>query len=124
MSSYKLSLNITEINRAAEQAFVETAFQFGAAMTRVISEPRSWAGWDDTRDIVDTGQLRSSQLMVFNNPFEAAYSWNVAYTAYVHEGFTRRDGTRVAGRPWTVVAQQEFDIQEVYAAAYQKYINS
>jgi len=121
MSSYKLTLNITEINKAAEQAFIDTVFQFGAAMTRVISEPRSWAGWDDTRDIVDTGQLRSSQLATFNNPFEAAYSWNTAYAAYVHQGFTRRDGTRVEGRPWTVVAQQEFDIQEAFAAAYQKY---
>jgi hypothetical protein len=62
--------------------------------------------------------------MVFNNPFEAAYSWPTEYAAYVHEGYTLRNGERVAGTTLDSIAQQEFDIQEAYAAAYQKYINA
>ena len=120
MSSYKLTLKIDQINAATERAFTETAFILGREFTRVISEPRTWAGWDNSRDIVDTGQLRSSQQLVFTAPLEAIYSWPVEYAAYVHEGYTLRNGTRVEGRPWTVVAQQEFDTQQAFIRAYQQ----
>jgi len=120
MSSYKLTLKIDQINAATERAFTETAFILGREFTRVISEPRTWAGWDNSRDIVDTGQLRSSQQMAFTAPLEAIYSWPVEYAAYVHEGYTLRNGTRVEGRPWTAVAQQEFDTQQAFIRAYQQ----
>jgi hypothetical protein len=120
MSSYQLSLKVDEINAAAERAFVETAFQLGREFTRVISEPRQWDGWKGSRDIVDLGQLRSSQQVVFTKPLEAVFSWNTEYAAAVHEGYTLRNGKTIAGRPWTTTAAQEFNVQAFYLDAYTK----
>ncbi|HEY9697007.1 MAG TPA: hypothetical protein V6D10_07075 [Trichocoleus sp.] len=123
MSNYKLSLKVDEINTAAERAFQETAFQLGREFTRVISEPRQWDGWKGSRDIVDLGQLRSSQQVVFTNPLEAVFSWNTEYASAVHEGYTLRNGKTIAGRPWTTIAAQDFDIQGFYLKAYERNLN-
>ena len=120
MSNYKLTLRVDEINAAAEQAFQETAFQLGREFTRVISQPRIWSGFDGSRDIVDLGQLRSSQQIVFTQPLEAVFSWNTEYAAPVHEGYTLRNGKKVEGRPWTQVALQEFDVQSAYLDSYKR----
>lgn len=119
MSSYELTLKIPEINAAAEQAFKDTAFLLGREFTRVITEPRTWDGFEGARDIVDRGQLRSSQQVVFTGPTEAVFSWNTEYAAPVHEGYTLRNGKEVKGRPWTQIAIQEFDVQQVFAQRYQ-----
>ena len=124
MSTYRLSLNIPEINSATERAFADTAFLLGREFTRVITEPRTWQGFEGSRDIVDLGQLRSSQQLVFTKPLEAVYSWPVEYAAPVHEGYTLRDGRRIEGRPWTQIALQEFDIEQTYLKLYQRYVNS
>jgi hypothetical protein len=114
-SSYKLTVRVPEINAATVQAFKETAFIVGREFTRVITEPRTWDGFEGSRDIVDTGQLRSSQLVVFNNDLEASFFWPTEYAVYVHEGYTLRNGKTVAGRPWTRVALRGFDADQVFA---------
>lgn len=120
-SSYKFTLKVPEINAAAEQAFKETAFILGREFTRVITEPRSWSGFKGARDIVgeDYGVLRASQQLVFTKPLEAVYSWPVDHAAPVHEGYTMRNGRKIAGRPWTQVALREFDIDKTFAERYQ-----
>lgn len=118
MTSYTLTLKINEFNKASVKAFQETALILGREFTRVITEPRYWKAFDDVRDIVDLGQLRSSQRVVFNNPTTALFSWNTEYAVYVHEGYTLRNGTVVQGRPWTQIAIQEFDLQSQFAEAY------
>lgn len=120
MSSYKLTLNIPQLNAATEQAFQETAFLLGREFTRVITEPRTWDGFDGPRDIVDMGQLRSSQQIVFTQPLEAVFSWNTEYAAYVHEGYILRNGREIQGRPWTQVAIEEFDTQAAFINAYRR----
>lgn len=107
----KVQVNINQVVRSAEQSFKETVFRFSNELTRVITEPRSWEGWD-LRDIVDTGQLRSSQRVDFQSSTQAEISWNTEYAVYVHEGYTLRNGVTKQGRPWTKAAQSEFDIQQ------------
>lgn len=117
-TSYKLTIKTGEINAAAQRAFSETAFLLGREFTRVISEPRTWDGFEGKRDIVDTGVLRASQQLVFPSPFTAVYSWPVEYAAYVHEGYTLRNGRELKGRPWTEIAQVEFDVEATFAERY------
>ncbi len=124
MTSYKLTLRIDEINAASGQAFRETAFLLGREFTRVITEPRSWEGFDGPRDIVDLGQLRSAQQLVFTGPMEATYSWNTEYAAAVALGYQPRNGKYVKGRNWVEIAQQEFDIQQTFSELYQANLNS
>lgn len=123
MSSYKLTLEIGPINAAAEQAFKETAFMLGREFTRVITQPRLWDGFDGARDIVDRGQLRSSQQLVFTGPMEAIYSWPVEHAVYAHEGYTLRNGREMKGRAWTEIATQEFDVQQAFTQRYQANLN-
>jgi hypothetical protein len=124
MSSYKINLNIPAINGAAERAFSDTAFLLGREFTRVITEPRTWDGFDEPRDIVDIGQLRSAQQLVFTKPMEAVYSWATEYASPVHDGYILRNGQRVEGRPWTTIALQEFDVQQTYLKLYQQRLSS
>lgn len=121
-SSYNLQLNINQLDRASELAFRDTAFLLGRKFTEVISEPRQWQGWSGARDIVDTGQLRASQQLVFTKPLEAVYSWSTEYAVYVHEGYTLRNGREVSGRPWTQTAIQEFDVQGTFERRYRQAI--
>lgn len=117
-STYTVTLRVPEINGAAERAFKETAFLLGRQFTQVITEPRTWDGFNGVRDIVDTGQLRSSQQLVFTQPLEAVFSWPVEYASAVHDGYTLRGGREVKGRPWTTIALQEFDVQATFGALY------
>lgn len=123
MSSYQLSVKVAEIDEAAKQAFVETAFLVAREFTRVITEPRTWDGFEGARDIVDRGQLRSAQQLVFTGATEAICSWPVEHAAYVHEGYTLRNGKEIKGRPWTQIAVQEFDAQQAFAQRYQANLN-
>lgn len=118
-STYTLSLKVDAINQASERAFVETAFLLGREFTRVITEPRSWDGFG-VRDIVDLGQLRASQQVVFTKPLEAVFSWPIEHAVYVHEGYTLQNGREIEGRPWTQIALQEFDVQGTFEQLYRR----
>lgn len=39
-------------------------------------------------------------------------SWNTRYAAYVHEGYTRNDGTTAPARPWVNTTIEEFEFIE------------
>ena len=118
-----LELKIDEVNAATIQAFRETAFITGREFTRVITQPRGWDGWG-VRDIVDTGQLRSSQQLRFPSPLAAEFSWPVEYATEIHEGVTYRSGGGKKGRPWTTVALKEMDVEEVFNERYQAALNN
>jgi len=119
-SNYRLVLNIPEINQAAENAFRQTALLLSREFTKVITEPRTWLGFEDQRDIVDTGRLRSSQQMVFIGSLTCIFSWPTEYAAPVHDGYTLRNGRRVEGRPWTDIARQQLDVAAAFASFYQQ----
>lgn len=118
MTSYKFTFKDAELNAAIERTFKDVVLLAGVEFTRVITEPRTWEGFEGARDIVDTGQLRSSQQLTFTSPLEAVYSWPIGYALYVHEGYTLRNGREVKGRPWTQIALQEFDVEQKFTALY------
>lgn len=43
---------------------------------------------------------------------KAILSWNTRYAAYVHEGYTRQDGSTAPARPWVNAAIDEFEFIE------------
>ena len=110
---------LRQVLNDAEQDFKDAAMQFSNECTRVITESREWEGFDDVRDIVDTGYLRKSQRLKFgktNGQITAELSWNTDYAAAVHNGATIQYPNggvrRVPARPWTEVAEQNFSIEE------------
>ena len=113
-NNYELRLNITEVNEAIKQAFQETALLYSAKNTEVISEVGAFSSHPDS-DIVDNGILRSRQTLDFPGDTEANLSWPVEYAAYVHEGYVRRNGTVVIGRPWTELAAERLDINQTFS---------
>lgn len=106
-----VKVNPAGVEGAAAKAFKDTAFLLGREFTKSISSNIwEWPYGESPRDIVDQGQLRGSQLLVFLNDFEAEFSWNTDYAFYVHEGYTLGDGSVVPARDWTRHAQENFDI--------------
>lgn len=51
----------------------------------------------------------------------AVFSWNEWYAIFVHEGFTRKDGTKAPARRWTDAGIAEIDIAEEFKAQYQQH---
>jgi len=110
----KVNLNTKKIERAAIEAFRDAAFLQGRVFTEVISEVGAFPAHPD-RDLVDTGQLRSSQQLEFVRDTEARFVWPTDYAIYQHEGFTMRNGQRWEGRPWTTEGLKRFDLQGTIA---------
>ncbi len=116
-----------DIAEAHKKAFKETAFLFMRKCQEIISNPRNWDGYQDTRDIVDTGQLRASAKMTFSNDSSASLEWLTQYAAAVHNGATIRyanGNTRVIpAREWTKIAEEEFDFPQTYTRLFNRYVN-
>lgn len=109
----KVNLNISKIEQAALQSFKEACFLLGREFTAVISEPGAFTE-HPSRDLVDTGQLRSSQQLTFVDAGRAEFAWPVEYAIYQHEGYTLRNGQQWVGRPWTKVALDRFQFQQTF----------
>jgi hypothetical protein len=115
----QIQLNLTTVTDAAREAFRELVFLYGAENTKVISEVGAFSDYPD-RDIVDLGRLRAS--LNYDTPFEesgdtfrSTLTWDTEYAAYVHEGYVRRNGRVVQGRPWTQLAAARLNPQETFA---------
>lgn len=114
MADYKLEMNLNEINEAVKKAFKETALLYKAENVKVISEVGAFPSHPDS-DIVNTTNLRKSTDLQFTGDLEAELSWNVEYAVYVHEGYVKRNGTVIIGRPWTTKARERLDIQRTFS---------
>jgi len=111
----KVNLNTKKIERAAIEAFRDAAFLQGRVFTEVISEPGAFDDFPN-QDIIDTGDLKRSQRLRFPSDTVATFVWeNLEYPIYVHEGYTRTNGTVVKGRPWTKLGLERFDLQGTIA---------
>jgi hypothetical protein len=66
---------------------------------RTVSSPR---------DIIDTGDLDSSQQLTRESRFVWRWDWTAAHALFVHEGVTLRNGTDLPARRWTVRAVEQF----------------
>lgn len=82
--------NVDKLNSAIIQAFKDTILLFGRENTKVISTPGLFPEFPNS-DIVDTGELRSSQTIEFESDTVGVLSWPKAYALPVHEGATFRN---------------------------------
>jgi hypothetical protein len=112
----EISTNYAAIEAAVKSAFKDAVLLAGVEATKIISRPRSWAGYPDTRDIVDLGQLRASQQIVFTSDTSAEIRYPVAYSAPVHNGATIRfsngNTRRIPARPWMDIALKNVPIEK------------
>lgn len=106
----RVGLNVKKINPVITKSFRATALLLSREFTMVISDPGAFPEFPG-QDIVDTGALRRSQQVSFPSPTTALYQWPVDYALYVHEGYTRQNGTIVPARRWTQVGLARFDFQ-------------
>lgn len=53
-------------------------------------------------------------------PITATYTWAAEYSAAVHEGAQRDDGTVLPARPWTKAAIEETDLEAALAENFRK----
>lgn len=128
VTSYKQDI----INRAVK-AFEATVRQYDEAMKNVISSPRYWGDFGTTyrrngeivvggfRNIVDLGNLQSSQQFTMVNPFLARFQWDgngVTPVTLVHEGYTTRSERSVPARPWTVYGVLEGELENAFINAF------
>jgi hypothetical protein len=60
------------------------------------------------RDIIDTGELDSSQRLTRVSRTEWLWDWSADHALIVHEGATLRNGTDIPARRWTVRAVQAY----------------
>tara|TARA_B100000085_G_scaffold120660_1_gene109980 strand:- start:115 stop:522 length:408 start_codon:yes stop_codon:yes gene_type:complete len=106
-----------EFDKAVKTALAQTAGKLGAEFTKQISDVKwDWPnktlrknGQEVTapRDIVDLGNLRSSQRRQNVSPTAVEWTWHVDYSAVVHEGAALKNGTALPKRPWTKDAEKE-----------------
>lgn len=108
-----INLNLGAIEQAAADAFRETCFLQGLEFTKVISEPGAFAGFDG--DIVDEGQLRSSQRLEFPRRDIGTFTWSVEYGVFVRLGYQTRSGKQVKGRDWVALGLERFDFEGNFA---------
>ena len=108
-----------EFDKAVKTALAQTAGKLGAEFTNQISEKK----WDWTpdvttirkngdkvtrpRDIVDLGNLRSSQRRETISATAVEWTWHVDYSQVVHEGAALKNGKTLPARPWTKDAEKE-----------------
>ncbi len=120
-----------QVEQRLEQAFEKTAKAFEANLHLVLRLKRGWAkGFGTThrqngqivtgsfRNIFDTGELDSSQRMVFLSPFRVRYTWSAPHSQIVHEGCVLRNGTRIPARRFTRVAAREANLPKRFADMY------
>lgn len=60
------------------------------------------------RDIIDTGELDSSQQLTRVSRVEWRWDWTADHALLVHEGFTLRSGGEYPARPWTERAVADY----------------
>jgi hypothetical protein len=104
------------VDALIESSFREVALLYGLECTKVITTPGLFPS--SSEDIVDTGQLRASQLVEFPDALEAELSWNTEYAAAVHEGATYKNGRVLIGRPWASLAASRLDLQATFDKIY------
>jgi len=115
-------------NGATQNALTRTANRLGNEFTTQITANNwSWKGSDyvthrkngskvtEPRDIVDLGNLRKSQNRLQVNKFAIKWTWEVDYSALVHEGASLKKGGEYPSRPWTKTAEDEVKPLEYFA---------
>ena len=72
------------------------------------------------RDIIDTGELDSSQRLTRLSRLEWLWDWSADHALTAHEGATLRNGTDYPARRWTVRAVQAYKPLSKFAQEVRK----
>jgi len=94
---------VPEFDTALTQALSDRAYQWPGQTRRqngqVVGSPR---------DIIDTGELDSSQSLTRESRTAWRWRWTAPHALIVHEGATLRNGTELPARRWTRRAVQQY----------------
>jgi hypothetical protein len=108
---------VPAFDSALTQALSAKAYQWPRKTVRsngrTVSSPR---------DIIDTGELDSSQRLTRESRLVWRWDWNAAYALFVHEGVTFSNGTDMPARRWTVRAVEQFKPVAKFAKEVRKYV--
>lgn len=105
-----------------EAAFKQSVVELANEATKIISSRNHWIDNPAYTDIVDLGQLRASQQIVFDitgGELRAEIRYPVEYAAAVHNGATivyaNGNTRRIGARPWMKRAAQRRPIDKSMA---------
>jgi hypothetical protein len=111
-----ITINTAAINRAAKEALAETCLVMGRAFTESISDPKwAWPRKPSPRDIINTGDLKSSQELIPVSDREYQFKWGADYSLYVLLGYTTRAGNDMPARNWINDGLTRIDVQKTFA---------
>lgn len=110
-----VQFNGVALRGAALRAFERTMKDLGQTFQEVISEVGAFPDFPQS-DIIDTGNLKESQTVVFPSSGSVVFEWPVEYAPYVHDGYTLQNGTQQPARPWTSLGLEKFDAVAQYQA--------
>lgn len=92
-----INLRLDQVKRELNDAFAEANEALEPKFLAEI-EAEKWP--PDSRDIIDTGDLRDS-YEGFEGDGRFDHAWTVDYATAVHEGAVLANGGRMIARPWT-----------------------
>jgi hypothetical protein len=94
--------------KSIDATFREIVDDLGEEFKEVIEDKSAFPEFSG-EDIIDTGELLKNQKLNIIKSGEANYEWGVPYAIYVHEGYTKKNGQRHPGRPWTQEAIRRYN---------------
>ena len=113
---------------ASQSALLKAANRLGNEFTtQITSNKWDWRGANyvtkrkngsevtQPRNIVDLGNLRKSQFREQTGKYQVKWTWQVDYSALVHEGGRLKKGGEYPARPWTKHAEDEVKPLEYFA---------
>jgi aspartate/tyrosine/aromatic aminotransferase len=106
-----VKFNKQKVVNMVKKAFKETTQQYFEECQKVIKDPNAFTQFPN-QDIVDTGALRDSGKIIAKQGNYKAI-WTMDYAVYVHEGYTKRNGGIQPARPWTELARDRMNFDEV-----------
>ena len=108
-----VTINATAITKRIEDAFNDANQILHREMVSLITDDRWNWPTGGTRDIVDTGLLRSSQQPAQVIGDTARHVNTAGYAYLVHQGYTTRAGFTAPERPWMTTALKELNMVKV-----------
>lgn len=117
------------VGKALHEALKDTAKKLDAEFQDQITTSK-WDWPNDTlrknkqfipkgnRDIVDMGDLRDSQSHRQVNQFAIEWTWNVDYSAIVHNGAALKGGGEYPAREWTKEAEKEVKVENHFTDTF------
>ena len=119
MADFTLKWNSAAITSAVEEATKMTAIVLDIELRKAITDPIwTWPRGETPRDIVLTGKLRNSQVMVRLSGTRYRWRWGVPYSLIVRNGVVLRNGTVLPARKWDELAIKRADLPKVFSQSF------